>query len=532
MAKNTLKKTEFLFLSNEVKNTRFAKPVAWTMTNGNTLMDPNNLSVSRLEKTNNVPKVGPNSLLKVMAGDIINTKVSYYYAQDNINSAGGRGTDAVNVLVNALLNSIKTNRIGTSSHAQQASNITQNIANHPNIYGTLQDWHSPNYNAPQAYLQIMYFDENFNLMPDESWYMRVWQQGNGANDLVMPTQKVKNNGYCFIYLVNEDNTPVFFDNFCVAHERGRMLSDDHYYAFGLSIAGISSKAAGKADNKSKYSSNELQSKEFSDGSGLELYDFNARSYDQQIGRFFQIDPLTDEGGQESWHPYQYCFNNPIVNVDPDGKLVWFLPFIAKFVIGAAIEYGTQVYDNYQSGKSGAEAWKPQSGNGSVLGGVAKIITNGATSLVDPSGGIGKKLLINTASNVVESVVGQVADGGDISLKKTITDVGVMSIASNVKLDASKTVEKLDKSADKLQRVARNNPSARNAVQATEATKTALNAKTLNAANTTATTEVAETMGIKKVDAITTPSALVINFIPILPARSDGTYVKPIIVPKF
>lgn len=57
------------------------------------------------------------------------------------------------------------------------------------------------------------------------------------------------------------------------------------------------------ENRKKYNGNELQSKEFSDGSGLELYDFNARTYDQQLGRFLQIDPLPDEGEQESWTPY-------------------------------------------------------------------------------------------------------------------------------------------------------------------------------------------------------------------------------------
>ncbi len=87
-----------------------------------------------------------------------------------------------------------------------------------------------------------------------------------------------------------------------------ILQENHYYPFGMKLAGLSKVKKGKG-NKFAYNGMELE-----DEHGLNWYHYGARYYDPQLGRWHTID-LTDE----FYSPYAYVGNNPIAFIDPDGN---------------------------------------------------------------------------------------------------------------------------------------------------------------------------------------------------------------------
>ena len=89
---------------------------------------------------------------------------------------------------------------------------------------------------------------------------------------------------------------------------------NNYYPFGALFG------CGTGDDVQRYKYNGKEQERLL---ALDCYDYGARWYDPVLARWHAVDPLAEKYPDVS--PYVYCMNNPVNNIDPDGKrvVIWY-----------------------------------------------------------------------------------------------------------------------------------------------------------------------------------------------------------------
>lgn len=264
--------------------------------------------------------------LKVMAGDVISIfGRSAWHSNGSTNNTSYNISAVLTSFINAFAG---TNAVVNGSKGVANATVLNNNANTTGPLTTLLNGvQTPVGQTPKAYINWILFDEQFKPVTGGSGVDPI----NAAADVIKAHSvtgiNIVKSGYLYIYCSNESNQDVYFDNLQVIHTRGALIEERHYYPNGLTMFAISNRAFGKLQTNFGYQGKDFQGGEFYDGTGLEEYDFVARFYDPQLGRWWTQDPA----GQFA-SPYTAMANNWPSYVDRDGRLAWFVPII----IGAAL----------------------------------------------------------------------------------------------------------------------------------------------------------------------------------------------------
>src|SRR5690606_38398714 len=110
---------------------------------------------------------------------------------------------------------------------------------------------------------------------------------------------------------NDDGT-ISIEEEAQNEEDLEIVQRNFYYSFGLRAEAPHFLPGEAPKNQYRYNGKEQVNK-----LGLGWYAYGFRYYDPAIGRFPSVDPLADSYAPFS--PYNYCLNNPVLLIDPDGR---------------------------------------------------------------------------------------------------------------------------------------------------------------------------------------------------------------------
>ncbi len=346
--------------------------------------------------------------LKVMAGDNINILgVGFWHNSGNLPT----GQYPVSAVLASLLGAFGGSAAVTStvSHSALDGSAFNSSATGPTgslVSPLLNNSSSqPGTQAPYAGINYIIFDDQFR--PVVVGFLPVGTTTDVETNYNQSVS-IPKNGYIYVYVSNQSAINVYFDNLQVVHTRGPLLEEAHYYPSGLLMAGISDRAWNKLPNYLHYQGKEIQNQEWSDGSGLEEYDFNARFYDQQLGRWNTQDPASQYSS-----PYLAMGNNWENNIDPNGKKANFWGSVGAWLslgpagyIGASLESGGHGHFDVSKWNSG---WWKGAITGDLISGAALV---GVIAVAPAIVGV-------SAGTLAESAAFSVAGGAAIGIAQNV-----------------------------------------------------------------------------------------------------------------
>ena len=207
---------------------------------------------------------------------------------------------------------------------------------------------------------------------------------------------------------------VYFDDLKITHYPSPIVQEDDYYPFGLAFN--SYQRPGETEQKYLYNGKELQT-----DLDLGWYDYGARMYMPEIGRWGVVDPLAAK--YDRLTPYNYSASNPINFIDYDGQDYGITYDHKNKTITISATYYTDK-KSYREAKRSVRAWNKRSGNFSYIVGKGdnaktysvkfdlsvKKVDNVTSALNNDTSGEGNSFIVTDSPGQLGSTDGLVNNG--------------------------------------------------------------------------------------------------------------------------
>ena len=162
--------------------------------------------------------------------------------------------------------------------------------------------------VPYAYLKYIVYRADSSIA-EEGEHLISSSANSNWEELALSTV-IEEDGYIKVFALNEDAVNVWFDDFSIVHKQSPIAQQTDYYPFGLEITATQYNRDAWLENRF----NRFQGQELDEQMGW--VQFKWRNHQPALGRFFNIDPLSEKYLYNS--TYAFSENKVVAHVELEG----------------------------------------------------------------------------------------------------------------------------------------------------------------------------------------------------------------------
>lgn len=280
-----------------ISTTRTPRP--WKMPT-DSIINPN----SKTSLVNESQPLGFAKVLPLMKGDTVSLRTQYYFDSE-FKADVNNGFDDI---LGELLDVLSSGAISNPQTAEYES-ILDNVKSDVNLTDFLTALTADSgeeTNIPKAYLTWLFFNKKLEFVPSMSGVLHA-NQPDDLQNLAVVNLEATESGYLYVYVSNESDKDVYFDNLQVLHTKGAVMEMNEYYPYGMMNQSLSESSPYLSpQNFYKYQDKELMP-------DINLQDFGLRNYDPTLARWNVADPM-----MQFFNPFFAMAGNPVSIIDPNG----------------------------------------------------------------------------------------------------------------------------------------------------------------------------------------------------------------------